>query len=41
MDDKRDEPRQAGLYVLVGVAVVIILVWLFGCEAGLDHKAAR
>jgi hypothetical protein len=38
MDDERDEPSKAGLYVLVGVAVVIILVWLLGCEAGLDDK---
>jgi hypothetical protein len=41
MDDERVEPSKAGLYVLVGVAVVIVLVWLFGCEAGLDHKSPR
>jgi len=41
MDDQSDEPSKAGLYVLVGVAVVIILVFLFGCEVGLDGKPRR
>ena len=29
MDDKGDKPSDAGLYVLGGVATVVVLVWVF------------
>jgi len=28
MDDERDE-RRAGLYVLAGVGIIVVLVWVF------------
>jgi len=29
MDDRRDEHSNAGLYVLGGVAIVVVLIWVF------------
>jgi len=29
MDDKDDKRNDAGLYVLGGVAIVVVLVWVF------------
>jgi hypothetical protein len=29
IDDKRDERDGAGLYVLGGVAIIVVLVWAF------------
>jgi len=28
MDDKDDKPSDAGLYVLGGVAIVVVMVWV-------------